>query len=96
MRPFYEVVKRPMITEKAVMAKEDLGRYTFEVALDASKGAIRKAVEDHFQVKVTGIRTLRVRGKVRKMGRYPGRKPNFKKAIVTLKKGQKIEVFEAK
>lgn len=96
MKPFYEVIKRPLITEKAVLAKEEFGRYSFEVALEASKPAIREAVEDFFKVKVRDIRTMIVRGKQRRIGRYQGRRSNWKKAIVTLAKGQKIEIFEVK
>lgn len=96
MKPAYEVIKRPLITEKAVMAKETLDRYSFEVALTASKPAIREAIEDFFKVKVRDIRTMIVRGKLRRIGRYQGRRSNWKKAIVTLAKGQKIEIFEAK
>jgi len=92
----YSIIKKPLITEKAVMAKEEMGRYSFEVSTDASKDAIRKAVEALFNVKVVGIRTMIVRGKVRRISRYSGQRPNWKKAIVTLAKGQKIEMFEAK
>lgn len=96
MKPFYEVIKRPLITEKAVLAKEELGRYSFEVALEASKPAIREAVEDFFKVKVHDVRTMIVRGKQRRIGRYQGKRSNWKKAVVTLAKGQKIEIFEVK
>ncbi len=96
MRPFYEVIKRPLITEKAVLIKEALGRYSFEVASGASKQSIREAIEGFFNVKVEEVRTLVVRGKRRRVGRHFGQRPNWKKAIVTLAKGQKIELFEAK
>lgn len=96
MKPLYDVVKRPLITEKAMTAKERLGRYSFEVSLDAGKPVIREAIESYFKVKVKGVRTLIVRGKYRRVGRYTGRRPNWKKAIVTLAPGQKIELFEAK
>jgi large subunit ribosomal protein L23 len=65
-----DVLKRPLITEKAVTDKEKFGRYAFEVAHGATKPAIRKAVEDFFKVKVTDVKTLIVRGKVRRVGRY--------------------------
>lgn len=96
MRGVIDIVKRPLITEKAVLAKETLDRYSFEVALDASKSAIKQAVEGLFNVKVTDVRTLIVRGKRRRVGRYFGQRANWKKAIVTLAKGQKIDLFEAK
>lgn len=92
----YEIIKRPLITEKAVIAKETLGRYSFEVAPEATKHAIRQAVELMFKVKVEEIWTLIVRGKTRRVGRYTGQRPNWKKAIVTLKKGQKIDMFDSK
>ena len=92
----YEIIKRPLITEKAVIAKEALGRYSFEVSLEATKHAIRQAVEQMFKVKVEEVRTLVVRGKARRVGRYTGQRPNWKKAIVTLKKGQKIALFDSK
>lgn len=92
----YEIIKRPLITEKAVIAKENLGRYSFEVALEAGKYSIRQAVERMFKVKVEEVRTLIVRGKARRVGRYTGQRPNWKKAIVTLKKGQKIALFDSK
>ena len=92
----YEIIKRPLITEKAVIAKETLGRYSFEVSLEATKYAIRQAVEQMFKVKVEDVRTLVVRGKARRVGRYTGQRPNWKKAIVTLKKGQKIDLFDSK
>jgi large subunit ribosomal protein L23 len=91
-----DILKRPLITEKAIADKEKFGRYTFEVSSGASKPAIRKAVQDFFKVKVTDVRTLVVRGKVRRIGRYSGKRANWKKAIVTLAEGQKIDMFEAK
>jgi large subunit ribosomal protein L23 len=91
-----DILKRPLITEKAVAHKEQFGRYAFEVGLGASKSAIRKAVEDFFKVKVKDVRTMIVRGKVRRVGRYSGKRPNWKKAVVTLAQGQKIDLFEAK
>ena len=96
MRPFYELIKRPLITEKGVFLKETFGRYSFEVSLDASKPAIRQAIEAHFKVDVGDVHTMIVRGKQRRIGRHSGRRPNWKKAIVTLQKGQKIELFEMK
>lgn len=91
-----DILRKPLITEKAVLDKEKFGRYAFEVSLDASKHAIRKAVEGFFKVKVTDVKTMIVRGKVRRVSRYFGKRPNWKKAIVTLAKGQKIEMFEPK
>ena len=78
------------------MAKEVFGSYSFEVSLTASKPAIRQAIEEFFQVKVDNVRTIVMRGKIRRIGRYQGQRPNWKKAIVTLVQGQKIEKLEAK
>lgn len=90
----HEVIRRPLITEKSSLQKELFDRYSFEVALDANKNQIREAVEKLFKVHVTDIKTLRVRGKHRRVGRNTGKRPNWKKAIVTLKKGEKIEFVE--
>ncbi len=91
-----DILKKPLITEKAVLDKEKYGRYAFEVATEASKHAIRRAVEGFFKVKVKDVKTMIVRGKVRRVGRYFGKRANWKKAIVTLAQGQKIDLFEAK
>jgi len=96
MKQFYDIIKRPLITEKAVQAKEALDRYYFEVARSATKPAIREAVESFFKVKVDDVRTMTIHGKIRRIGRYSGHRPDWKKAIVTLAKGQKIEIFEMK
>ena len=72
------------------------GRYSFEVALAANKKTIRDAVQDFFKVTVREVRTLIVRGKMRRIGRHQGQRSNWKKAIVTLAEGQKIELFEVK
>lgn len=91
-----EILRKPLITEKSVSEKEKYGRYAFEVDPQANKTSIRKAVEAFFNVKVTDIKTMIVRGKVRRVGRYFGKRPNWKKAVVTLASGQKIDLFEAK
>jgi large subunit ribosomal protein L23 len=91
-----EILKKPLITEKSVAEREKYGRYAFEVAPQANKIAIRQAVEKFFDVKVTDIKTMIVRGKIRRVGRYSGKRPNWKKAVVTLAPGQKIDLFEAK
>jgi large subunit ribosomal protein L23 len=90
----HETVVRPLITEKTSAAYQDRGEYTFEVHPDASKPQIRQAIEDLFGVKVTDIWTSNVRGKLKRMGRTEGRRPNWKKAIVTLREGDTIEIFE--
>jgi len=89
------IVRRAMITEKGTRLREHENGYLFEVAPDANKIEIKQAIEAIFtQVKVATIRTLRVHGKPKRMGRYAGHRPDWKKAVVTLKKGHSIELFE--
>lgn len=94
MRPFHEIIRRAVVTEKS-FANRSLGRYTFEVASDAGKAAIREAVQNFFKVEVAQVRTITVHGKVRKFGKHTGRKPSWKKAVVTLASGQTIKMLEA-
>ena len=88
------VVRRALVTEKGTRLREGQNGFLFEVARDANKIQIKKAVESIFNVKVDTVRTLRVHGKPKRMGRYAGHRPDWKKAVVTLKKGQTIELFE--
>jgi large subunit ribosomal protein L23 len=90
----FEVVVKPLITEKMSAAYQDRGEYTFEVHPDASKPQIRQAIEELFGVKVTNVWTSNQRGKEKRMGKSAGRRPNWKKAIVKLREGDTIEVFE--
>jgi len=90
----HETVIRPHITEKTSAAYQDRGEYTFEVHPDASKNQIRAAIEELFGVKVVDIWTSNQRGKEKRMGRSVGRRPNWKKAIVKLREGDTIEIFE--
>ncbi|MDP7183164.1 MAG: 50S ribosomal protein L23 [Alphaproteobacteria bacterium] len=87
----YNIVRRPVITEKATQGSEH-NQVTFEVALDASKPEIRQAVENLFDVKVTSVNTLRVKGKEKRFKGRLGRRSDYKKAIVTLGEGQHIDV----
>ena len=87
------VVVRPLLTEKGTRLRERERQILFEVATDASRTDVRRAVEALFNVKVTGVRTQVVRGKVRRLGRFVGRRPNWKKAIVTLAEGADIDFF---
>lgn len=89
----YQVIKKPLITEKAVQAKE-VGQYSFEVAKQATKTDVKRAVEELFRVKVDCVRTLNVKGEVRPRGKRMGKTPDWKKALVILRKGEKIELFE--
>jgi len=88
-----DIIIRPVVTEKSSGRMQD-GKYTFAVAMDANRTEIKEAVESIFKVRVTKVNTVKMQGKLRRMGRFVGRKPSWKKAIVTLAPGQKIELFE--
>lgn len=94
MNDLHAVIKRPVVTEKITTLREAHNRYCFEVATWANKHQIKRAVEALFKVKVTGVTTMNVRGKVKRLGRNTGRRPDWKKAIVTLAKDNKIELIE--
>lgn len=89
----YEVLRRPLITEKNTLLQAQ-GRYAFEVAAEANKQQIKQAVEAAFKVEVTAVNTMTVPGKQRRVGRHEVLTSPWKKAIVTLKSGDKIELFE--
>jgi large subunit ribosomal protein L23 len=91
---FYRTIVRPIITERTSAAYQDRGEYTFEVAPTANKHAIKAAVEQLFGVKVTGVWTSIARGKARRVGQSTGRRPHTKKAIVKLRDGDTIAIFE--
>ncbi len=107
MRDAQSIIKRPLLTEKSARLRETGGAATapaegdtysqqvvFEVARDANKIEIRHAVESLFKVGVKAVRTLVMRGKEKRIGRFSGRRPAWKKAFVTLKAGDNIEFFE--
>lgn len=89
----YEVLRKPLITEKTTVLQSE-GKYAFEVAGEASKPQIKQAVEKAFKVEVTSVNVIRVLGKSRRLGRRILPAKPWKKAIVTLKPGDKIELFE--
>ncbi len=89
----YEVLRRPLITEKNAMLQAQ-GKYAFEIAREANKPQIKQAVEKAFKVKVLAVNVMTVRGKTRRVGRRQVLTESWKKAIVTLKPGDKIELFE--
>lgn len=89
-----DVIKGPVITEKLDAAREQHRQYSFIVDLRATKHDVANAVGALFKVGVEAVRTSIVRGKMKRVGRSMGKRPNFKKAIVTLKEGDKIELFE--
>jgi len=95
MTQAYDIIKRPIISEQS-MGQTEMKRYTFEVAKNANKIEIAKAVEEIFGVKVAKVNTLNMQGKMKRMGNHPaGRRPSWKKAMVTLKPDSKsIEFFE--
>jgi large subunit ribosomal protein L23 len=91
---FYQIIKRPLITEKATKQKEQVNQLTFEVDRHANKILVRNAIENIFKVKVLSVTVINVKGKKRMVGRNVGRKPDWKKAIVRLAPGENIEFFE--
>ena len=90
MKSHYDIIKRPIITEKSSGLVDKL-QYTFEVAVDANKVEIKKAIEKAFDVKVEKVNTLNTKSKKKRVGRYTGKTKTYKKAIVTLASGQSIE-----
>jgi large subunit ribosomal protein L23 len=92
--PVQEVVRRPLITEKAERNREAAHQYSFEVHRQASKVQVKQAVEKLFNVHVLAVRTAIARGKVKRVGRHVGQRPNWKKAFVTLREGETIALFE--
>ena len=93
MENLRDVLIRPLVTEKTTAMMQD-NRYTFVVPLKANKVEIRQAVEHAFKVKVEAVNTIRVEGKVKRMGRFAGKRSDYKKAIVKLAPGERIEFFE--
>ena len=94
MRTTFEVIKRPIISEKSTVQNEMLRTYAFEVSPASNKQEIREAVQTLFKVKVDHVRTMVVHGKYKKAGRFVSKRANWKKALVTLQEGQKIEFFQ--
>jgi large subunit ribosomal protein L23 len=89
----YRIVKHPLVTEKNMARAEARGIYTFEVAVDANKVQIRHAIEKIFKVSVVDVRTSIRKGLDRQVGWHKSRSPDMKKAVVTLKKGDKIDIL---
>jgi large subunit ribosomal protein L23 len=87
------LIKRPVITEKTTKLMEQ-NKYCFVVDPRANKTQIKQAIEELFKVKVKDVNTFNLLGKIKRMGRYEGRRPSWKRAIVTLEKGNRIEFFE--
>ena len=94
MRDPRQIIIRPLITEKGTSIKEAHNQYCFVVDRSANKIEIGKAVESLFNVKVVNVRTMNYLGKMRRIGRNIGKRPDWKKAVVTLREGDNIEMFE--
>ena len=90
----HDIVIRPLITEKTSIQKEVNNQITFEVDRRANRVEIKKAIENIFNVNVVGVRTMQVKGKTKQRGRIVGKRRNWKKAIVTLMPGERIDFFE--
>jgi large subunit ribosomal protein L23 len=93
-KEIYGTIVRPLLTERSTILKEKFNQYVFETATSATKPDIKRAIEELFKVQVEGVRTMIVRGKFRRFGRGGGMRSDWKKAIVTLKQGQKIDFAE--
>ena len=94
MKDLSQVVRKPLVTERFADLRERDNKFIFEVHPDANKHEIRQAIEHFFGVKVTVVRTMNVRGKVKRLGRFSGKRADWKKAIVTLAEGDSIDLFD--
>jgi large subunit ribosomal protein L23 len=90
-----QIVQKPLVTERSMTLRDDENKYAFRVHPSATKPEIRKAVEELFNVRVVSVTTQNVLGKTKRMGRYVGRRSNWKRAIVKVAEGQKIEIYDA-
>ena len=90
----FDVLRAPQMSEKTLSLKEEANQFAFEVDPRANKIQIKESIEKSFKVSVLKVRTMNVRGKKKRLGRFQGRKSNWKKALVTLKEGDTIEYFE--
>lgn len=94
MKDPYQIVKRPLLTEKSDSLRENHNQYCFEVAVEANKLDVKAAIESLFGVKVSSVHMQNRIGKTKRMGRFAGKRADWKKAFVTLKEGEAIELFE--
>ena len=94
MKDPYQIIKRPLLTEKSDHLRETANQYCFEVAVAANKLEVKEAVESLFEVKVNSVRLQNRNGKIKRMGRNSGKRADWKKAVVSLKEGEVIELFE--
>jgi large subunit ribosomal protein L23 len=94
MREVHDIIISPLVTEKSTIQREGQSQYSFKVNKRANKIEIKRAVERLFKVKVREVRTATIRGKVKRLGRRFGKRPDWKKAVVTVKEGDRIDFFE--
>jgi large subunit ribosomal protein L23 len=94
MKIIYDVIKKPLFTEKGMEIKERENKLLVQVNLNANKHEIKQAMEELFKVKVEKVATVTVKGKLKRHGKYVGRRSDKKKAIVTLKQGEKLDFIE--
>lgn len=94
MKDARSIIIKPLVTEKGSQIREAENKYVFSVAVNANKIEIKRAVEDIFNVKVKSVKTATVHGKVKRLGVFEGKRPDWKKAVVTLEPGQAIDLFE--
>ncbi|MFH1283905.1 MAG: 50S ribosomal protein L23 [bacterium] len=92
----YDIIEKTVISERTSLLREQGNKYVFKVSIKANKNEIRKAVEELFKVDVIKVNTSIMSGKRRRMGKYEGIRPDWKKAIVTVKEGQEIKAIEEK
>ncbi len=90
----HDLIVRPLLTEKSTSLRETQNKFCFVVRTDANRKEVKKAVEETLNVKVDKVHILNVGGKEKRLNRFVGKRPDWKKAIVTLKKGEKLELFE--
>jgi large subunit ribosomal protein L23 len=90
----YDIIKRPLITEKTSIQKEDYNQMSFEVDRKANRVEIKRAIENIFKVNVDTVRTMQIKGKTKQRGRILGKRRNWKKAVVKLMPGERIDFFE--
>jgi large subunit ribosomal protein L23 len=94
MKNVYDVIRRPLFTEKGSNLKESENKILIEVAMDSNKIEIKKAVEELFKVKVDKIATIKAHGKMKRYGKFTGKTSERKKALITLKEGEKLDFIE--
>lgn len=94
MKDYHDIIVKPLLTEKSTLMRETLNKVCFEVRKDANKIEVKKAVEEVLKVKVNSVNVIRIEGKKKRLGKFEGKRNNWKKAIVTLKAGEKLNLFE--